>query len=79
MAEFCYKCFCDLWDIDAKEKELLMSDHEELCEGCAEHKKVVLGYKKDFYVYRIKTALPIIAAVLVMTIIVFAFIKSRTS
>ena len=56
MAEFCYKCFCELCE-DVPKHKLMITNHAELCEGCAENKPIVIGYKRDIYMIQIKRTL----------------------
>ena len=69
MAEFCYDCFCELWDTSPKKKELVFTDHLNLCEGCNEYKETVIAYKKDIYAYRFRhliTALKVLTTILLL-------------
>ena len=45
MAEFCLKCFNKMNGLEYTEKEVIMSDDEGLCEGCAEWKEVVISIR----------------------------------
>jgi len=47
MAEFCFECFnrLKLGDKTYKEEELIISDEEDFCEGCAEWHPVVISIK----------------------------------
>lgn len=44
MAEFCKECYKAKLDPSAEDDRIILSQEEELCEGCGETKKVVLHY-----------------------------------
>lgn len=51
MAEFCKECFIDLLCPSEDEiNRIILSDDEDLCEGCGQYKKVVsyIRAKKTF-------------------------------
>jgi hypothetical protein len=44
MAEFCRECFKRCIEPGALDQYIIVSDDEDLCEGCGEWKQVVLEY-----------------------------------
>ena len=46
MAEFCLKCFQRYFNENAEKNELIISKDLDLCEGCADYKHVVIGYRR---------------------------------
>ena len=82
MAEFCYECFCEFYEVKLKRKELLFSDEPELCEGCGECKPVVVVCKKDYVLYKLRYLiylLKIVSAILLLPIALprYFFIKQK--
>lgn len=47
MAEFCVKCFNNINDLNIDENEYILSDELNLCEGCGQWKRVVVGIRKE--------------------------------
>lgn len=47
MAEFCLECFKKDIDETAKDSDIILSDHVEFCEGCAELKRIVVEIKSN--------------------------------
>ena len=43
MAEFCKECFKRIEGDFFKDKEIILSEDDDLCEGCGEFKQVVIG------------------------------------
>lgn len=46
MAEFCLECLNKLNNTQLNESDIILSDYEEFCEGCAGYKKIVITYLK---------------------------------
>lgn len=44
MAEFCKECYKAKLDPSAEDDRIILSQEEELCEGCGETKKIVVSY-----------------------------------
>lgn len=42
MAEFCVDCWNELNDSNNSEKDFILSEHLDLCEGCGELKNVII-------------------------------------
>ena len=42
MAEFCKECFKELLFNDYEDDQLIISEDDDLCEGCGEFKPVVI-------------------------------------
>jgi len=42
MAEFCKECFTKLLFNDYKDEQIIVSEDEDFCEGCASFKQVVI-------------------------------------
>jgi len=42
MAEFCIDCFKELLFNDYEDSQIILSDNLDICEGCAEFKRVVI-------------------------------------
>jgi len=47
MAEFCFESFIKYFDEKAEKSDLVISKDLDLCEGCAEYKRVVVCYRKS--------------------------------
>ena len=45
MAEFCKECFIKIEPEYVKNKELILSEDDDLCEGCGQFKPVVIDIK----------------------------------
>lgn len=45
MAEFCFDCFKEMMETEDAQWRYVLSNELELCEGCAQHKKVVVKEK----------------------------------
>ena len=46
MAEFCPVCWNEINDFDDPPEAYILSWGYELCEGCGEHKRVVVGERR---------------------------------
>lgn len=44
MAEFCKECYKAKLDPSAEDDRIILSQEEELCEGCGETKRIVISY-----------------------------------
>lgn len=53
VAEFCVKCYNEMFKLNTPEEEYILSDNPELCEGCGEMKHVVIMERKDVLFYRV--------------------------
>ena len=70
MSEWCLSCLNKLDDTNLKESDVKISNGTTLCEGCGEHKNIVLGYSRK---YKLKQ-LPfkkIIKRILIAILIIF--------
>ncbi len=47
MAEFCYECFKETFDVHPPLQNVILSDYLDLFEGCACYKHVVIDLKKE--------------------------------
>lgn len=47
MAEFCRYCFKRKIEPDALDKYIIVSEYDDLCEGCGEFKRVVIEYNTE--------------------------------
>ena len=47
MAEFCRECFKTKIEPGALDKHIIVSEDEDLCEGCGEFKPVVITYNPE--------------------------------
>lgn len=47
MAEFCKECFKRCIEPGALDKYIIVSEYDDLCEGCGEIKKVVIEYNTE--------------------------------
>ena len=47
MAEFCKECFKRCIEPGAIDKYIVISEDEDLCEGCGEFKQVVVEYNTE--------------------------------
>ena len=47
MAEFCLECFNEFFNKELLRKDVSLSLFKELCEGCAEYKRVVVTVRED--------------------------------
>ena len=45
MAEFCFDCFKEMMEIEDEQWRYVLTDEMELCEGCAQYKRVVIKEK----------------------------------
>lgn len=45
MAEYCYGCYKKYLNGKMTERELIISNYLDLCEGCADYKNVVIRRK----------------------------------
>ena len=46
MAEYCFECFKKVFEEKARERDYILSEELDLCEGCGEWKRVVVRVKK---------------------------------
>lgn len=46
MAEFCVDCWNELNDSNNSEKDFILSEHLDLCEGCGELKNVIISERE---------------------------------
>ena len=46
MAEFCKQCFINIEPEYVKNKEIVVSEDDDFCEGCGEFKPVVIEIRK---------------------------------
>lgn len=42
MAEFCKDCLLEMMDVDLKKNKIILSDDDDICEGCGNIKPVVV-------------------------------------
>lgn len=49
MAEFCLECWNKMNHTRLTKKDVFLSKDLDLCEGCAELKRVIVRYKKRFF------------------------------
>jgi len=54
MAEFCLDCYNELNGTNDKSSKFIISKELDLCEGCGEYKQIVVAYKKDYILYRLR-------------------------
>lgn len=47
MAEFCLECFNEIFNKELTKKDVSLSLFKELCEGCAECKRVVVSVREN--------------------------------
>ena len=45
MAEFCFDCFKEMMETEDEQWRYVFTDELELCEGCAQYKRVVVNEK----------------------------------
>jgi len=57
MAEFCVDCWNELNGTDYPEKKYILTDTYELCEGCADLKRVIVCERKEYYLYKLRYVL----------------------
>lgn len=46
MAEFCLDCYNKMNNMCLVEKDVILSEYIDLCEGCAKYKHIIISYKK---------------------------------
>ena len=51
MALYCLDCWNELNDAEYTEDDFYISKHLELCEGCAQYKKVIVGERDTTFLY----------------------------
>jgi len=47
MAEFCYKCWNEINNYDDPPEAYILSWDHDICEGCGQWKRVVIGNRKS--------------------------------
>ena len=47
MAEFCLDCWNEISNMSLTEEDVIISKEIYLCEGCAEHKKIIVIYDRS--------------------------------
>jgi len=56
MAEFCLNCWNELNHIHLTEKDVIMSEELDLCEGCGEIKTTIVKYRNHMHNRPIRSA-----------------------
>jgi len=54
MAEFCLDCWNKINETDDDEREYILSEDLDLCEGCGEWKHVIVAKRKSYYDYKFR-------------------------
>lgn len=54
MAEFCLKCWNELNGKDYTERDMILSDESDLCEGCGKVRPVVVTMRTCKWLYDVK-------------------------
>ena len=54
MAEFCLECWNRINQAKCTERDLVLSHFADLCEGCGEYKKVVVGERHLKFLYDLR-------------------------
>ena len=49
MSEFCFDCYKEYFDENAKIERLKIDKEPDLCEGCGEFKPIVMGEKPESF------------------------------
>ena len=54
MAEFCVDCYNHMNGTNDSPKKFVLSDELDLCEGCGEWKRVVIAYKWEWVLWKLR-------------------------
>lgn len=54
MAEFCYKCYLDIFKGNKTEDKLVFLKDLDFCEGCSKMKPIVVWYKSGVEIFIFK-------------------------
>lgn len=57
MADFCVDCWNKLNEENKSEKSYVLSRDLDLCEGCGEYKRVIMGDRETYYFYKFRRLL----------------------
>ena len=74
MAEYCLECFNEMNGTDYTEKDYVISDDLELCEGCGEYKNVVITRRKE---NGFITILRVILRIIFLPYLIYKYIKEN--
>ena len=54
MAEFCLECWNKMNNTNYPAKKFILTEENDLCEGCGELKKVVIMEKRHYYLHKFR-------------------------
>ena len=54
MAEFCLKCWNGFNDRNDTERDVILSEELDLCEGCGKYRRVVVTMRRNKWLYDLK-------------------------